>query len=93
MKTVRIDRAAVNAGLWLIQRYLMQRYGVDESERDIAPLVWYVETGRACPDFIRAVLTVKPFMVARKLHEGGTYDDAIKRVKNYLMNHTEYTDI
>lgn len=93
MKTVGIGPAAVDAGLWAIQHYLMQRYGVDESARDIAPLSLYIHTGRATPDFIRAVLTAKPYMIGRKLHIGGTYDEIISRIKDYLVNNTGYTEI
>lgn len=83
MKTVEIGPAAVDAGLWAIRYYLMQRYGVDESARDIAPLSWYIHTGRATPDFIRAVFIAKPYMIGRKLHMGGTYDEVINRIKDY----------
>lgn len=83
-KAVGVGPAAVESGLWQIQRYLMKRYGVDQSSQDISPLSWYIVTGRASVDFIRAVLTAKPFMIARKLHEGGTYDEVIRRVKDYI---------
>ena len=82
LKPISINRTSIETGLWAIQRYLMQRYGVDQSYRDMAPLNWYME--RASLDFIRAVLTAKPFMIARKLHEGGSYDEVIERVKAYL---------
>jgi len=84
LKPIEIGPVAVETGLWHIQRYLMQHYGVDQSAQDIAPLSWYIGTGRATVDFIRKVLTAKPFMVARKLHEGGTYDEVIQRVKHYI---------
>ena len=84
LKPIAINRVSIETGLWAIQRYLMQRYGVDQSAQDVAPLSWYIDTGRASVDFIRMVLTAKPFMVARKLHEGGTYDDVIQRVKSYI---------
>ena len=82
LKPISISRTAIETGLWAIQRYLMQHYGVDQSYRDMAPLNWYME--RASLDFIRAVLTAKPFMIARKLHMGGSYDEVIKRLKIYL---------
>lgn len=82
--TISISPVAVETGLWHIQRNLMQKYGVDESYRDIAPLSWYIQTGRASCDFIRAVLTAKPFMIARKLHQGGSYDEVIQRIKDYI---------
>ena len=81
---ISVNRVSIETGLWHIQRYLMGRYGVDQAAQDIAPLSWYIGTGRASVDFIRAVLTGKHFMIARKLHEGGTYDEVIQRVKKYL---------
>ena len=84
LKPISINRTSIETGLWAIQRYLMQRYGVDQSSQDIAPLEWYIYTDRASIDFTRAVLTAKPFMIGRKLHEGGSYDEVIERVKAYL---------
>lgn len=84
IKPIAINRVSIETGLWAIQRYIMQRHGVDQSSQDIAPLAWYIETGRANVEFIRAVLTAKPFMIGRKLHEGGTYDEVIQRVKDYI---------
>lgn len=81
---ISVNRVSIETGIWHIQRYLMERYGVDQAEQDVAPLAWYIGTGRASVDFIRAILTGKPFMIARKLHEGGTYDEVIQRVKDYL---------
>ncbi len=88
LEPIAINATSIETGLWAIRRYGMQHYGVDQSYQDIAPLAWYISTGRASVDFTRAVLTAKPFMVARKLHEGGTYDEAIQRVKTYVG----YTD-
>lgn len=79
-----IGPLAVQEGLWRIERYLIDRYGMDQAEQDVSPLAWYIGTGRASVDFIRAVLAAKPFMIARKLHEGGSYDEAMARVKKYL---------
>lgn len=79
-----ISRVTIETGLWAIQRYLIDKYGIDQSRIDVEPLEWYIQTDRAPLDFIRKVLTAKPFMVARKLHEGGSYDEVIRRVKDYI---------
>ena len=81
---ISINATSIETGLWVIQRYLMERYGVDEAAQDVAPLSWYINTGRAPVEFIRMVLTTKPYMIGRTLHEGGTYDEAIQRVKDYI---------
>jgi len=84
LKPISTNATSIETGLWAIQRYLMQRYGVDEAAQDVAPLKWYINTGRAPLEFTRMLLNAKPFMVARKLHEGGSYDEAIQRIKDYI---------
>ena len=76
------------SALWMIERSLRQRYGIDQAERDLDPLAWYVRTGRASTEFIKRLASAKPFMVARRLQEGGSYEDAIRRVKK-LIGYTE----
>lgn len=82
--TTHISRTLIESGLWHIEKYL-RRYGVDQAAQDMAPLIWYIETGRASVDFIRGViLESKPYMIGRKLHEGGSYDEVILRLTKYL---------
>ena len=69
---IAVNATTIDTGLWDIQRYGMQHYGVDEAARDISPLKWYINTGRASLEF------------TRKLHEGGSYDEAIQRIKDYI---------
>ena len=92
-KYISIDYISVDNYLWETRRRLMRKYGTDESYRDIAPLSWYIGTGRASTDFLRALLSCKPFMIARKLHEGGSYEEVIQRVKEYISNATGATDL
>lgn len=81
---ISINRTLIDTCLWHIQRSIMNRHGIDQSERDIAPLKWYIYTGRAPVEFLGKLIEAKPFMVGRKLHEGGSYEDAIRRIKNYI---------
>lgn len=81
---ISISATAIETGLWHIERYLMDKYGGQQASVDCAPLKWYINTGRAPLDFIRLVLNAKPFMIGRKLHEGGSYEDAINRVAKYI---------
>lgn len=50
----------------------------------LAPLKHYVSTGRASTEFLHKLVNAKPFMIARELRKGGSYDEAIERVKTYL---------
>ena len=85
MKTISISYNAVDECLWQIRMRLYQSGACwDEADCEIAPLAWYVNTGRASTEFLRALVTARPFMVARRLHEGGSYDEVIGRIKGLL---------
>ena len=67
-----------------IETYLMRKYGVDQASRDLYSIQWYVRTGRASMEFIKKLCACKPFMIARLLHEGGSVDEQISRVRAYV---------
>ena len=71
-------------GLWKIKSVLIHKYGITQAESDIAPLEWYIGTGRATIDFMKLVFEAKPFMIARKLHDAGSYDKAIENICKYV---------
>ena len=70
----------IDTMLWHIQREDMERHGCDQAERDMQPLVWYINTGRASTEFLRLLMNTSPCMVARDLHKGGSYEEVINRV-------------
>ena len=82
-KTIHVSKTLIDDMYLQIERYLW-RYGVDQASRDLAPLHWYIDTGRASNDFIRACAMAKPFMIGRKLHQGGSYQEVVQRIKDYL---------
>ena len=67
----------------------MRKYGVDQASRDLYPIQWYVRTGRASMEFIKKLCNCKPFMIARLLHEDGSVDEQIKRVRDYVAEKGE----
>lgn len=79
-----LSHGTIECGLWAIQRYAMHHYGIDQADRDTYPLRWYVNTGRASAEFLRLLFHAKPFMVARLLHKGGSHDEALRRVMEYI---------
>jgi hypothetical protein len=81
---VSVDRLSVENGLYAIQRRIIDKYGYSQSVEDIYPLNWYIGTGRASVEFLRLLLTAKPFMIARKLHEGGSVQEVVDRIRTYL---------
>lgn len=84
MENLALSNTAIETCLWHIERELMHRHGVDAARRDMAPLRWYVDTGRASTDFLKRLIHAKPFMVARRLHKGGSDQEMIDRVVAYL---------
>lgn len=80
MENTPISATAIETTLWHIQREDMQRHGMTQSERDMQPLVWYINTGRASLDFLHKLMTTSPCMVARDLHKGGSDEEVINRV-------------
>ena len=83
-KITSISPMTTDNALWTIERCLMLKYGTLQAQKDMDPLRWYIFTGRCSISFLRAVINAKPFMIARKLHEGGSTEEAIDRVRRYL---------
>ena len=81
---MNVNATTIDNGLWAIQLCLMNKYGVDTARCDMEPLKWYIGTGRAPTPFIASLLDAKPWMIARMLHKGGSYDDVLKRIKKYV---------
>ena len=79
-----VNKNSIDNCLWKIQRVLMTKYGCTAADREIAPLIWYINTGRASVPFLEKLIGAKPFMVARKLHMGGSDAEIIDRVKAYI---------
>ena len=83
-RPVTVSRSSVEEYLMSVRYRLWDKFGIDLSAQYAAPLNWYCLTGRADSVFLRLLLSAKPFMVARKLQEGGSYAEAIDRLKAYL---------
>ena len=79
-----VNKNTIDNCIWKIQKILMEKYGCTAADREIAPLIWYINTGRASVPFLEKLIGAKPFMVARKLHMGGSDVEIINRVKAYI---------
>ena len=80
---------AIETMLWHIERELMSRYGVDQAAREIAPLKWYIYTGRASVYFLRLLYEARPVLIARDLHKGGSDSEVICRIFHRIKYHPE----
>jgi hypothetical protein len=81
---IAVNATRIESFLWDIEWFLMEHYGTDTAKREIAPLRWYISTGRASTPCIRRMMEAKRFMLARKLHEGGSDDEVIRRILKYV---------
>ena len=68
--------------LWDVEAAII-RHGHSLSETSILidPLVWYVSTGRASAEWCNHLMEMKPFVIARILEKGGSYNEAVDRLK------------
>ena len=59
---------------------------ISTAESLVEPLEWYVKTGRASCDFLHRLIKVKPFMIARRVAEGGSTDEVMDRIKSLVYS-------
>ena len=76
-----VNKNSIDNCVWNIKKVLMEKYGTMAADREIAPLIWYIDTGRASTPFLEKLLSAKAFIVARRLHAGGSDMEIIARVK------------
>ena len=82
--TKYISRTLIDNYLNDIYTYLSGQYGWHVAERDMYPLKWYINSGRASLAFLGKMIDKKPYMIGRKLHQGGSYEDAVNRICSYI---------
>lgn len=70
--------------IWKVKLFLMKKYGCREADRDISALAWYCGTGRSSASFDNLLVSKPAYMVARKLHQGGSDEEIIARIKEYI---------
>jgi len=68
--------------LWDVRMALYKRcWSSNKADALLSPLTWYIGTGRASMDFIRALVAVRPYYIACVLMKGGSDTAAVERVK------------
>lgn len=83
-RTTHVSQTMIDNTLWAIRTSLWKKYGIDEAQRIIDPILWYINTGRATMSFLGLMVQNKPYLIGRVLAKGGSYDEAIQRVKEYI---------
>lgn len=81
---IPLSRTAIETCEGHIMRELYKLGTVSEAERAFAPLGRYIWTGRASADFLKRLIYAKPFMIARRLHKGGSDDEVVNRICQYI---------
>ena len=74
--------------LFEIQRKLWKKHSVNDSERMIAPLAWYIYTGRATAEFERMIVNTnsrqKAAIANRLAKDYMVYPKAIDSICDYI---------
>ena len=60
------------------------RMSANKAHNMIYPLWHILFKGLASPDFCKALLQAKPFMVARRIEKGGSHEEIIKRIETLV---------
>ena len=77
--------------IWKVKLYIINKYGIDQVERSIDPLRWYIVTGRAPTSFLQDVMNVPPFVMGRLLYEkkDGSVDAAVSSFKKLVEKYSK----
>ena len=81
MKTYSLSKTGIDRYVWDVEAYIAERLSVDQAERLTSPLRWYIGTGRASTAFIRGMITLRPFVIARVLLKGGADEEVVNALK------------
>lgn len=67
-----------------LRLYIASKEGFSTADRMISPLVWYVNTGRACTDFLKALANTKFYSIYTVLRKEKSTDEIVKLLKKKL---------
>ena len=69
-----------------VWRYLCKKNGVTAADRIIAPLEWWIKTGRATLPECKAIIEKKPYVIGRVLEEkySRPYDEIIDALREKI---------
>ncbi len=78
-----VNKNTIDETLCDITNRLQTRATVDEADRCVSPLYWYINTGRAPTDFLRLLVNAggrQRESIAERLAKPGSYEAAVNSV-------------
>lgn len=86
MKTYTTNCYSIDSYLFDTQKAMWKTLSVNDSSNAIYPLAWYIQTGRASLEFLRKMVQVKPFVMARFLIkiQDNSVDVAVDLIKKKI---------
>lgn len=63
---------------------IAKKHGASVADREISVLSWYIHSGRASIEFLKKLTAAKPFLIARRIHKGGSDLEIIARIKKCI---------
>ena len=88
-KTYSISSTGIDNYLWDVRTVTRNTLGVDNGDRVMYPLTYYIFTGRASLDFLHKLIEVSPARIARLLMGGGSDDYIMDRIKRSIKFKSE----
>lgn len=73
-----------NFSMSSISEYIADLRLYNTADRMISPLVWYVNTGRACTDFLKVLANTKFYSIYTVLRKEKSTDETVKLLKKKL---------
>lgn len=67
-----------------LKLYIAKKEDYSKAERMIVPIVYYINTGRACSDFIKRMLGTKFYSIYVVLKREKSIDETINMLKTKL---------
>ncbi len=86
MKAYTINVYSIEEYLWDTRKAMWKTISVNDSSNAIYPLKWYIGTGRASLEFLKKLIQVKPFVMARFLIkiQDNSVDAAVDLIKKKI---------
>ena len=80
-----VSASGIDAYLWDMRKAAWSLANdMCTGDKAVDAIEWYIRTGRAGTDFLRAMFQHRPSTIAKRCLAGGSDDDIILGIKSYL---------